>query len=65
MPKAGKVRIEIFNLVGQRIETLLNSQMPAGLHEVEFNAKKLPSGVYLYKIESEKHQDVKKMILLR
>jgi hypothetical protein len=39
--------------------------MPAGYHEVEFNAQNLSSGVYFYRIEAGEFQDVKKMILLR
>ena len=65
MPKSEKVKIEIFNLLGQKIETLLNKQMPAGSHEVGFTAKELPSGVYLYRLEAGQYQEVKKMILLK
>jgi len=64
LPKSEKVKIEIFNLLGQKINTLLNKQMPSGSHEVEFIAKDLPSGVYLYRIEAGEYQEVKKMILL-
>ena len=52
-------------MIGQKIETLLNKQMPAGLHKIEFNARDLPSGVYLYKIEAGGFDEVKKMILLK
>jgi len=71
LPKAEKVKIEVFNLLGQRITTLLNKQMPSGSHEVEFTAKDLPSGVYLYRIvvdsygEAGDYLDVRKMILLK
>jgi M6 family metalloprotease-like protein len=71
LPKPEKVKIEIFNLLGQKIETLLNKPMPAGSFEVEFTANDLPSGVYLYRIvvdsygEAGEFQEVKKMILLK
>jgi PKD repeat protein len=65
LPKPEKIKIEVFDLLGQKIKTLLNKPMPKGYHEVEFTAKNLPSGVYLYKIEAGKFQEVKKMILLR
>jgi hypothetical protein len=65
LPKTGNVKIEIYNIIGQKIKTLLNKQMPAGYHEVEFNAQNLSSGVYLYRIEAGEFQDVKKMILIR
>ncbi len=63
--KLEKVKIEVFNLLGQKITTLLNKQMPAGSHEAEFTAMDLPSGVYLYRIEAGEYNEVKKMILLR
>jgi photosystem II stability/assembly factor-like uncharacterized protein len=64
LPKAEKVKIELFNTLGQKVETLLNKAMKAGHHEVEFNAQNLSSGIY-YRIEAGEFQDVKKMILLR
>ena len=51
--------------LGQKIETILEKSMPAGLHEVKFNANELSSGVYLYRIKAGEFQEVKKMILLR
>jgi type IX secretion system substrate protein len=65
IPKVEKVKIEVINLLGQKIKTILYKHMPAGSHEIEFFAKDLPSGVYLYRIEAGKFQEVKKMILLR
>jgi hypothetical protein len=65
LPKPETVKIEVYNLVGQKIETLLKKSMPAGNHKVEFNAQNLSSGIYFYKIEAGEFQDVKKMILLR
>jgi len=65
LPKSEKVKIEVFNLLGQKIETLLNTQMPSGSHEIEFTAKDLPSGVYLYTIEAGNYHQVRKMILLK
>jgi hypothetical protein len=65
LPKASDVRIEVYNITGQKIQTLLNEKKPAGSHQVEFNAEKLSSGVYFYRIEAEEFQDVKKMILLK
>jgi hypothetical protein len=73
LPKSEKVKIEVFNLVGQKITTLINKQMPAGSHEVEFTAKNLPSGVYFYRIEAgdpstgsgHRFQEVRKMLLMK
>jgi len=71
LPKPEKVKIEIFNLLGQKITTLLKKRMQAGSHEVEFTAKDLPSGVYLYRIvvdsygEAGNYFKMRKMILIK
>ena len=64
LPTPETVKIEIYNIIGQKIQKLLNKPMPAGYHEVEFNGQNLSSGVYLYRIEAGEWQDAKKMILL-
>jgi predicted GH43/DUF377 family glycosyl hydrolase len=71
LPKPKNVKIEVYNIIGQKIETVLNKPMPAGHHEVEFNAGNLSSGIYLYRIVIDSYgeaggwQDVKKMVLLK
>ncbi len=63
--KKDKVKIEVFNMLGQSIKTLLNRQFPAGSHAIKFVAKDLPSGVYLYRINIRNFQETKKMLFLR
>ena len=63
-----KVSLKIFDVLGQEIITLLNENKIAGTHNVTFDASKLNSGVYFYKIDAtgidgQKFVDVKKMIL--
>ena len=65
LEKIEKVKIKVFNMLGQKVETILHKQLPAGSHQVEFTANDLPSGVYLYKIESGQYYKFKKMILLK
>jgi hypothetical protein len=65
LPKPEKVKIEVYNTLGQKVEILLNHHMKAGNHEVEFKAQNLASGIYFYRIEAGEYQDVKKMILLK
>jgi hypothetical protein len=60
-----QVDLSIYNLLGQKIVTLVSKSMPAGYHEVEFNAESLSSGIYLYRIMIGEWQDVRKMVLLR
>jgi hypothetical protein len=63
--KSDFVTIEIYNIIGESVKTLLNKDMPAGNHQVEFSAGDITSGVYFYRIEAGAFQDVKKMILIK
>ncbi len=66
LPSAQKVTLKVFDLNGKEVATLLhNEQKVAGVHEVIFDAKHLPSGVYLYKFQAGQYAETKKMILLR
>jgi hypothetical protein len=64
LPKSEHVVLEVYNNIGQKINTLVDRNMNAGEHTVEFNAEFLSSGIYLYRIEAGEFQDVKKMILI-
>jgi len=65
LPQAGDVVIEIYNLLGQKIVTLFDGYKAAGYHVVEFDASNLPTGMYFYRIQTEKFQGIKKMILVK
>jgi hypothetical protein len=52
LPSTQHARIEIYNLLGVHVSTLLSQVLPAGAHSVEFHAGNLPSGVYLYRLET-------------
>ena len=65
LPKESRVRIAVFNILGQEVATLVNSVMPAGYHSVDFKANNVPSGMYIYKIETESFSQVKKMLLMK
>ena len=65
-----RVSLKIFNLLGQEVATLVNTNIVAGTHNVNFNASSLNSGVYLYRIEATgidgtNFLDVKKMLILK
>jgi hypothetical protein len=65
-----KVSLKVFNILGQEIATLINTNLVAGGHNINFDASKLNSGVYLYRIEAtgidgSNFVDVKKMILTK
>ncbi len=65
LAKSSYVKIELYNIAGQKVQTLLNKKMQAGTHRLEYNAQNLSSGIYFYSIEAGDFQDVKKMILLQ
>ncbi|MFC2135404.1 T9SS type A sorting domain-containing protein [Bacteroidota bacterium] len=65
LPNAADVVIKVYNVLGQEIATLLNQPMNAGYHEIEFDASRLTSGLYIYRIEAGEFISNKKMILLK
>jgi flagellar hook assembly protein FlgD len=65
LAKAGNTKIEIYNILGQRVATLLNKELGAGSHKVKFNGSNLSSGIYFYRLQSDNYSSIKKMILLK
>jgi PKD repeat protein len=65
LDKPGHVRLEVFNVAGARVATLLDEPRNAGIHTVEFNARGLSSGVYFYRLTAGEKTEIKKMVLLR
>jgi len=65
LPTTLIVDLSIYDLLGQKVASLVNEQKQAGFHQVEFDAGQLSSGVYYYMIKTGGFVDVKKMILLR
>jgi hypothetical protein len=65
LPVASKVHIEVYNILGQRVITLLDERKPAGYHVVQFDASKFGSGLYLYRIKADNFNEVKKMFLIK
>jgi hypothetical protein len=65
LPITNYVDLSIYNLLGQKVATLVSERQDAGYHQVEWDASGFASGVYYYKINAGEFQDVKKMILLQ
>jgi hypothetical protein len=61
----GSVSIKVFDLLGREVAELINEDMPAGHHKVDFNSDKLASGIYYYTLTAGGFQLSKKMILLK
>ncbi|MCS7229767.1 MAG: T9SS type A sorting domain-containing protein [Candidatus Kryptonium sp.] len=66
IPRDGFVRINIYNSLGQKLTSLVNSIQSAGKHIASFNAEGLPSGVYYYQLEFDNFKSsIKKMVLIK
>ena len=61
----GFVTLRVYDILGVEITTLVNEQKTAGSYEADFNAANLPSGMYIYKLQSGSFTDVKKMLLTK
>ena len=65
LPVESRVKINVFNSLGQLVETIMDNEMESGYHEVNFNASRLASGVYLYQLQAQDYVSVKKMLLIK
>jgi hypothetical protein len=65
VPELSKVKLTLFNLLGEEVATLVNEEKELGYYQVEFNAANLPSGVYFYQLRAGSFVETKKMILLK
>jgi len=65
IPELSFVTLKVYDVLGDEITTLINEEKPIGNYEIEFNASKLPSGVYFYKLEAGVFISTKKMILIK
>jgi hypothetical protein len=64
------VNVSIFNIMGQKVATLVNGNMDAGIYHIKWNGLSdkgiaLPSGMYFYKMKSSEYQSVKKLVLVK
>ena len=65
LPEACKVRLSVFNVLGQLVEVPVDSYMEAGYKSIIWNANNYGSGMYFFRIEAGKFTDLKKMTLLK
>ena len=65
LPEDVYVRLKIYDLTGKMIRDLVNDLHSAGKYTVQFDASRIPSGIYVYKIEADSFTDSKKMLLLK
>jgi flagellar hook assembly protein FlgD len=70
LPNQEQVKLNVYNVLGQLVKTLVNSFQSAGFHSVIWdgsnnNGQKVSSGIYFYKIDAGKFINIKKMILIK
>lgn len=65
IPTAGLVQLEVFDILGRKVQTLVNETQEIGKYTVTFNANGLASGVYLYRLSSGNFVTSKKLFLLK
>jgi hypothetical protein len=65
LPKTEFVTVRIFDAIGNEIKTIVKETKNSGVHEVNFDASQLSSGIYLYRIDAGTFNESKKMLLLK
>jgi len=65
LPQATQLKITVYNTLGEQVTTIAEGMYDAGYHKITFNASNLPSGTYIYRLESNDFVQVRKMILLK
>jgi hypothetical protein len=67
LPKSAAVKLELFDLLGRKVGTLLNARQQAGIHQLSVNASRfnLSSGIYFYRLQAEQFVQTKKLMLVK
>jgi len=65
LPVEQEVRLEIYDVIGRRVKVLVNEEKPAGWHTMQFDASRLASGVYVYRMTTENNVSSQKMTILK
>jgi hypothetical protein len=65
LPATSQVELRIYNILGEKVATLVSEKQKAGSHQVEWDASRFSSGIYFYRIEAGAFQQVRKMVYLK
>ncbi len=65
LPEAANVRLDVYNILGKRVLTLVDARQDAGIHEVSFDGDRFSSGVYLYHIRAGEFLESRQMLLVK
>jgi hypothetical protein len=65
LPRSSEIQVDIYNLLGQRVETLFNGRQEGGVHSVRWDASNSASGIYFVQLRSQNLTQTRKMLLLK
>ena len=65
LPMISKVSLVVYNVGGQKVETLVNDRVSAGSHNINFDGARLSSGMYFYTLNAGQFSETRKMMLLK
>lgn len=65
LPKSANVRLDVYDVTGRRVSTLVNDPQQAGIHQVNYEADELSSGTYIYRIQAGNWVESKKMLFMK
>lgn len=65
IPATSQVTVQVFDMMGRLVATLVNETQAAGRHSVNFDASNLASGMYIYRLSTGSYQETKRMVLLK
>jgi hypothetical protein len=65
LPLSGKVKLAVYDILGREVMTLVDTKMEAGRHTATFDASRLSSGVYFYRLQTSERVFTKKMMLIK
>ncbi|MBP7462585.1 MAG: T9SS type A sorting domain-containing protein [Candidatus Delongbacteria bacterium] len=65
LPESGAVRLAIYDITGRQVAQVTEVMLPAGNHELSFDAGSLTTGIYFYRLDTGDQSQVRKMILLK
>ena len=65
LPENAQVTLTVFDVLGREVTTLVNKEQESGIYNVKFDASKLNSGIYFYKLNAGTFSEVKKLILVK
>jgi hypothetical protein len=65
LPEVSWVTLKVYNILGQVVEVLVDSEQRAGYHEIQWNGEGVSSGVYFYRLTAGEFTDTKRMVLMK